>query len=195
MRIGSSFSYICFTLALLGLSSSSVHLDNFCLQRFLQEWCNICPTSRRASDVSKAQYLLCGRPLPRAACQRNCKEEGTVHGMLGSTGSCQLMLLMPMSCWFGGLLGPPGSPSRGPATHPRLGPRAPKTWTCAISNTNNHCIAYCTRPRFTGPGATVPCSSHGPGSCPAHACVRALVGIRHEGPRPAMDKKKANERF
>ena len=135
MRIGSSFSYICFTLALLGLSSSSVHLDNFCLQRILQEWCNICPTSRRPSDDSKAQYLLCGRPLPRAACQRNCKEEGTVHGMLGSTGSCQLMLLMPMSCWFGGLLGPPGSPSRGPATHPRLGPRAPKTWTCTISNT------------------------------------------------------------
>ena len=135
MHIDSSFSYICFTLVLLGLSSSSLHLDSFCHQRFLQQWCSICPTSRRPSDASKAQYSLCGRPLPRAACQRNCKEEGTVHGMLGSTGSCQLMLLMPMSCWFGGLLGPPGSPSRGPATHPRLGPRAPKTWTCTISNT------------------------------------------------------------
>ena len=135
MHISSSFSYICFTLALLGLSSSSVHFDNLCLQRFLQQWCSICPTSRRPSDVSKAQYSLCGRPLPRAAWQRNCKEEGTVHGMLGSTASCQLMLFMPMLSRFGGLLGPPGSPSRGPATRPRLGPRACKTWSCTISNT------------------------------------------------------------
>ena len=88
-------------------------------------------------------------------------------------------------------------------------PRACKTWRCTISNTivikksisfslyffNLYCIAYCTRPRFTGPGATVPFSSHGPGSCPAHAYVRALGGLRHQGPRPAMDKKNANERF
>ena len=66
------------------------------LQHFPQQWRSICPTGARPFDVSKAHYLLCGQPLPRAACQRNCKEEGTVHGMLGSTGSCQVMLFMPM---------------------------------------------------------------------------------------------------
>ena len=59
---------------------------------------------------------------------------------------------------------------------------------------NLYCIAYCTPPRFTGPGATVPFSSHGPGSCPAHAYARALGGMRHRGPRPAMEKIKANGR-
>ena len=38
----------------------------------------------------------------------------------------------------------------------------------------------------------MPRSSHGPGSCPARACVRALGGMRHEGPRPAIDKKNTN---
>ena len=41
----------------------------------------------------------------------------------------------------------------------------------------------------------MPFSSHGPGSCPARAYIRALGVMRRQGPRPAMDKKNANELF
>ena len=57
--------------------------------------------------------------------------------------------------------------SRTMRTEGHCRPRACKTWTCTISNTmvikepisfsfyffNLYCIAYCTRPRFTSPGA------------------------------------------
>ena len=57
--------------------------------------------------------------------------------------------------------------SRTMRTEGHCRPRACKTWTCTISNTmvikesisfssysfNLYCIAYCTRPRFTRPGA------------------------------------------